>query len=137
MALRFPLLDSLGLVGALRYQAKRLGGKEGPSIAVSAPPDLPALPAAVEEAALAIASEAMTNVVRHAHASHCTVSITINQALEVRVVDDGCGIAAAPPLGIGLSSMHQRAADLGGSVRVNPLPAGGTEVLASLPLVAP
>ncbi len=137
MALRSPLLDSLGLVGALRYQAKRFGVEEGPSIAVSAPPDLPALPAAVEETALAIASEAMTNVAKHAHASHCTVSITINEALEVRVIDNGCGIAAAPPIGIGLHSMHQRAADLGGSVRVSPLSAGGTKVLASLPLVAP
>jgi len=137
MALRSPLLDSLGLVGALRYQAKRLDAEKRPNITVTTPPNLPALPAAVEEAALAIASEAMTNVVRHAHARRCTVSITINETLEVRVVDDGCGIAAAPPTGIGLHSMRQRAVDLGGSVRVSPLRAGGTEVLASLPLTPP
>jgi signal transduction histidine kinase len=137
MALWFPLLDSLGLVGALRYQATRLSLGEGPDITVTAPPDLSALPAAVEEAALAIASEAMTNAAKHAWARHCDVSITISDVLQLGVVDDGRGIAEGAPTGIGLHSMRKRVADLGGSIRIGRIPTGGTEVWVSLPLTSP
>lgn len=139
LALRFPLLDSLGFVGALRYQMKRFDGHKGLHVSLNVPPDLPTLPAAVEEAALAIVSEAITNVVRHADAKHCTVTIKIKMSdiLDVVVVDDGCGISSSHTTGIGLNSMRQRATDLRGSFRIHPLAGGGTEVSATLPLTAP
>ena len=136
-ALRSPLLDSLGFVGALRYQAERLGAAGRLAITVTSPPDLPGLPAAVEEAGLAIVSEAMTNVARHANAQHCQVSITLNDSLEVLVVDDGCGLPPEAPRGIGVRSMRRRATDLGGSCHIGPHPAGGTQVHVSLPLAPP
>jgi signal transduction histidine kinase len=58
-------------------------------------------------------------------------------ALEVAVTDDGVGLwapAAARHAGVGLASMRERAAELGGIVLIEPLPTGGTRVLARLPL---
>ncbi len=75
--LRPPALDELGLVGALREQAARLSaGGDGLSVTVEAP-DLPPLPAAVEVAAYRIATEALTNVSRHAGAHRCLVELTL------------------------------------------------------------
>jgi signal transduction histidine kinase len=136
--LRPPSLDQLGLVGALRDHASRLtgGGTAGPGVAVElrVPGELPPLPAAVEVAAYRIAQEAMTNVVRHAAARACTVELSLNGGLELVVRDDGCGIAAAPGAGVGLASMRERAAELGGSCSIGPADGGGTCVRACLPL---
>src|SRR3712207_5733339 len=91
--LRPPALDDLGLLGALRETAEQYSAK-GLSVSVEAPEKTPPLSAAVEVAAYRIAQEALTNVVRHAEASTCTVSLSIDEGsavcLEVR--DDGCGI---------------------------------------------
>ncbi len=146
VALRSPLLDSLGLIGALRHQAARLGDRDGLRIDVEAAVDLGPnrpMPAAVEEVLLAIASEAMTNAVRHAAAHRCTVSLTIgtSEDLDVvvmSVVDDGRGIgspsSSGSGTGIGLGSMRHRAAEIGGSCWIGHRTAGGTEVRAVLPL---
>jgi two-component system, NarL family, sensor kinase len=92
-------------------------------------------------AAYRIAQEALTNVSRHAGAHACTVSLTIDEpsTLRLEVRDDGIGIAgkrASAPAhaGVGLTSMRERASELGGSFLVEPLPEGGTLVHARLPL---
>lgn len=137
--LRPPALDDVGLVGALRQQAAQLAGP-GLTVEVDAPADLPVLPAAVEVAAYRIVSEALTNVMRHAHAGTCTVRLfvdpegTATRALRVEVVDDGTGIASDTPAGVGLVSLRERAAELGGTCSVTPAPSGGTRVCARLPL---
>lgn len=134
-ALRPPALDELGLLPALREHAARLGGT-GLAVAVRAPDSIPALPAAVEVAAYRITLEALTNVTRHAAARTCTVSLSVNGALEMRVEDDGRGLPEDLRAGIGLASMRERAAELGGAVRVGPRGRGlpGTRVSARLPL---
>ena len=138
--LRPPALDDLGFLGALRETAEELGAK-GLSVSVEAPEKLPPLSAAVEVAAYRIAQEALTNVVRHAAADACTVSLAIDEGsvlcLEVR--DDGRGIPglrenSPTRAGVGLTSMRERATELGGSLVVEPLPEGGTSVRARLPL---
>jgi signal transduction histidine kinase len=143
--LRPPALDDLGLVAALRTLAARYdqGGRPGLRITVEAP-DFPSpLPAAVEVAAYRICQEALTNVVRHAGARHCTVRLVLpdacgpRAALVVEVRDDGRGLAADRRAGVGLASMHERAAELGGTCLIEPVPTGGTRVLATLPLPAP
>jgi signal transduction histidine kinase len=133
VALRSPLLDSLGLVGALRYQAQRLSTRGAFTIVINAPDELSSLPAAVEEATLAIASEAMTNAARHAGARECVVTVALHDGLEVIVSDDGRGIVGDPAIGIGLRSMRQRADEIGGMCEVRSAPGMGTTVRAIFP----
>jgi signal transduction histidine kinase len=135
--LRPPALDQLGLVPALREQATKLAGSgDGfacPEVSLVAPASLPPLPAAVEVAAYRIVLEALTNVARHAGAHRCAVYLAVNGALELEVVDDGVGLAGAKA-GVGLTTMRERAEELGGALVVEPAAGGGTRVLARLPL---
>jgi two-component system, NarL family, sensor kinase len=139
--LRPPTLDELGLVAAVREQAARLGvsgnglgGTPGPRVNVEVPGDLPSLPAAVEVAAYRIALEALTNVSRHAEAARCTIRISVNGSLELEVSDDGRGVDPASGAGVGLTSMRERAEELGGELSVTPAEGGGTVVRARLPV---
>ena len=134
--LRPLALDELGLVSAIREQAIGVdrAGMPGPEVVVDNGLELPRLPAAVEVAAYRIATEAITNAVRHAGARHCHVRITADTALEVEVTDDGHGWAGQLIPGVGIRSMRERAADLGGTLTIEPVPGGGTSVLARLPL---
>lgn len=133
-ALRPPALDELGLAGALHEGAARQS-RNGLYISVQAPAEPAVLPAAVEVAAYRIAQEALHNVVRHAQASRCTVSLRIErEMLWVEVTDNGCGVPPDGRSGVGLQSMRERAAELNGSCQVDALPGGGTRVLAGLPL---
>jgi two-component system NarL family sensor kinase len=129
--LRPPVLDEMGLVGAIREHATRLGGT---TVAVPAP--LPPLPAAVEVAAYRIAVEAMTNASRHAPGAAIEVSLSVNGRLELRVADAGTGLPPGFRAGVGLRSMRERAAELGGECVLDPRDPHGTVVRASLPLEA-
>ena len=138
-ALRPPALDDLGLLGAIR-EITAQHGANGLNVSIEAPERLPDLPAAVEVAAYRIAQEALTNVARHAAASECVVRLALDEAegvLRLEIEDDGRGLPAGSKRGVGLSSMSERAAELGGSCVVEPLPEGGTRVRASLPCVRP
>jgi signal transduction histidine kinase len=148
--LRPPALDDLGLVGAIRQQAEIHGfvacegfsgdarGEDEPVFfSIEAPEGLPSLPAAVEVAAYRTVQEALTNVARHAHATSCRVRISVDRArsvLELEVTDDGVGMPEGRRAGVGLSSMRERAEELGGTCDVDPNPHGGTRVLARVPL---
>jgi signal transduction histidine kinase len=134
--LRPPALDELGLVGALQRLADTVGSDGGgPRITVDVPGELPPLPAAGEVAAYRIVQEALTNVVRHAGAAACTVRLTADsEVLVVEVADDGSGLPAGLVAGVGLASMRERAAEMGGTCVVDDAPGGGTRVVARLPL---
>jgi signal transduction histidine kinase len=96
----------------------------------------------VEVATYRICQEALTNVVRHAAARQCSLRLARTDtdgrdaALVVEIRDDGRGLAAEQRAGVGLASMRERAAELGGRCLIEPVPAGGTRVLAMLPLAA-
>jgi len=133
--LRPPALDDLGLVESLRRLAERYGFEgEQLRVLVEAPEDLPNLPAAVEVAVYRITQEALTNVVRHARAHSCVVQLAVYEDVVLEIVDDGVGIPAQRSAGVGLSSMRERASELGGSCVVQPTREGGTQVLVRLPL---
>jgi signal transduction histidine kinase len=134
-ALRPPALDALGLMGALRSQATH-HDHGGLRIGAEGPEELPALTAAVEVAAYRIALEALTNVVRHADARNCTIRLMLDEeagTLSLEVEDDGRGIGEDPRTGVGMSSMRERAEELGGSYSIEAAPSGGTRVRAFLP----
>lgn len=137
--LRPPALDEFGLARAIEQSMVSLSAvgsdDAGPVVDYRVEGDLEGLPAAVEVAAFYIAREAVTNAVRHADASRCSVRLTIaGSELELAVTDDGRGLAPARGLGLGLHSMRERATELGGSCRCEPLGKGGTRVIASLPI---
>ncbi len=137
--LRPPALDELGLVGAIREYVAQLGNEEqAPNtslkLTVEAPEVLPHLPAAVEVAAYRIVQEAVTNVIRHAHAHSCCVCFQVQDSLKIEVSDDGKGIEEADRSGIGLTSMRERAEELGGTFTINKASPYGTQITACLPL---
>jgi signal transduction histidine kinase len=138
--LRPPTLDELGLAGAIREAAAQYRTARSQAnapdlrISVDAPERLGHLPAAVEVAAYRIAQEALTNVVRHASAGSCLVRLSLDGALKLEITDDGIGIPPDHPAGVGLASMRERAIELGGKCEILLPPAGGTSVLARLPL---
>jgi signal transduction histidine kinase len=93
------------------------------------------LPPVVEIAAYRIATEALTNVARHAGVHTARVLLTTSrEALVLTVTDDGrWADEEAASAGTGLRSMRERADELDGSLSIAALPEGGTEVRAVLP----
>jgi len=135
--LRPPALDELGFVGALQQRTDQMSYRaDGGPVQVSlvAPDDTLALPAAVEVAAYRIATEALTNVVRHSKASHAELKLSCGDRFELQVLDDGApnGTWCA---GVGLRAMHERTDELGGRFEAGPSATGG-RVFASFPLDA-
>jgi len=129
--LRPPALDQLGLAGALREQLSAYGSGE---LQVG---ELPPLPAAVEVGAYRIAGEAVANALRHSGAHRCVVRVEVEEGwLVVEVVDDGRGLAPDALPGVGLTSMRERAAEVGGRFEVGLGPHGGTLLRARLPRAA-
>ncbi len=133
--LRPPALDDLGLAASLRLLAERYAG---PNLAVACdmPPSLPPLPAAVEVATYRISAEALTNIVRHSAASNCRLTLHLADQLHLEIDDNGRGLPAGTPLGVGLLSMRERAAELGGTCRIDSIPGGGTKISVRLPLTS-
>jgi signal transduction histidine kinase len=131
--LRPPALDDLGLIDAIR---EHLGQYEQTGLCgvIEAPSPFPALPAAVEVAIYYIVAEALTNVARHARARTCRVTIAVGQRVEIAISDDGQGMPAQRHAGVGLASMRERAAELGGTCVVHSPNGCGTLVTAMLPL---
>jgi signal transduction histidine kinase len=129
--LRPPILDDLGLAAAIRAHADHLA----PLNVELDLPDLPIrLSAAAELAVYRIATEALTNVARHAHASSCRVALRDDRGDTVlEVSDDGCGLDPRADPGVGLHSMHERAAELGGQVVLSRASLGGLAVAVRLP----
>jgi signal transduction histidine kinase len=91
------------------------------------------LPPEIEASAYFIVAEAVTNVVKHSGAARAQVTAAIDEGtLSVEVRDDGIG--GADPEGHGLLGLGDRAAALGGRLRIDSPPGGGTVLAAELPM---
>lgn len=130
--LRPPLLDDMGLVGAI----KSLDLAEAPiRLAVRAPEPMPSLSAAVEVAVFRIAKEALQNARLHGKAETCVISISVESGqLDLTIIDDGRGLSAGFTPGIGLASMNERAAELGGTFVIQAHQGVGTRIQVNLPI---
>jgi signal transduction histidine kinase len=139
--LRPPALDDLGLTAAVVELAHRVTDHGGCVVDVSVVPagqELPRLSAAVEVAAYRVAQEALTNVVRHSGATSCRIDLAPEpEWLWLRVRDNGSGVVAPRPGGLGLASMHERASEVGGRLDLHAVPGVGTTVAVRLPLARP
>jgi len=136
-ALRPPLLDQHGLVGALRRSLDRHDGASVvPRVLFTSDP-IPPLGDSTELALFRIAEEAVLNARRHADAQRVDLSLRCTDGdivLEIR--DDGAGLPASGHQGVGMRAMAERAAEIGGRMEVTSRPGGGTVITARLPGIA-
>ena len=148
--LRPPALDELGLIDALRGRTAQhqssvvaltnIGLEDNspsPQICLEAPDSLPPLPAAVEVAVYRIVEEALANVAHHAQAKNCFIQLVLeNAGIQIEIRDDGIGLPEVYRPGIGLISMRERAAELGGNWTIQSEPGKGVQVRAWLPILS-
>ncbi len=137
--LRPTVLDDIGLVAALTRLASDVTVRCGMRIVLAVPPDDEhRLPPEIETVVYRVVQEALTNVVRHAEASCATVSLDHDRAdgrVMVAVSDDGRGflVGAVDARCLGLAGMHERAALVGGDVRITTAAGAGTTVVLEVP----
>jgi signal transduction histidine kinase len=133
-----PLTDTPGgLVGALNDLKLRLGGPPGPSLDLEIDPNCTiALASESCHHLYRIAQEAATNAIKHARATRVTIRLKADdRALRLEVTDDGCGITErrAERKGLGVHTMHDRAASIGGTLQLFANPGAGTTVVCEVP----
>lgn len=135
--LRPGILDDLGLVAAIEWQANEFQARTGIACAVSASVEEPALSDEAKTALFRIYQETLTNVLRHARAKRVEVALArVNGRLRLQVKDDGKGIPAdevTSARSLGLLGMRERAALLGGEFQITGEPNEGTVVTVTIP----
>jgi signal transduction histidine kinase len=138
--LRPGALAEEGLVAALRKQGAALSARELVTIAVHGPEQRLELAAGVEEHLYRIVSEALHNVVKHAHAGSAAVTVVAQASvLRLTVSDDRAGFDPKVKRAghLGLSTMAQRAEAIGAELTISSEPNSGTIVEVSLPRTRP
>jgi signal transduction histidine kinase len=136
--LRPAALETDGLVGSVRKHADLLQRAHGLALRVSGDEDGATLDPEVERHLFRVIQEALSNVVRHASASAATVSLDVTpEAVAVVVEDDGVGFdpeeRTIASRRLGLTSMRERMAAVGGELEVTSAPGKGTTVRATVP----
>ena len=130
-----PVLTDGGLVAAVEARAGRL--TLGVTVRADDSTRARRFGPEVEAAAYFVACEALTNVVKHAHASQADVSVTTEDGvLRLQVRDDGRGINGSGAHGHGLTNLRDRVEALGGQLRIDGPASGGTRLDAALPIGA-
>jgi signal transduction histidine kinase len=113
-------------------------GRAGLPVRVHVDGDAFALPPAIDLSAYRIVQEALTNALKHAHATHADVTLRYRaDELRVEVADDGSGASKSDGLGHGLVGMRERVKIYGGEMSAGTAPAGGFVLSARLPIQAP
>lgn len=133
--LRPESLEQEGLVAALEKQAAALRARHGLTVetTLSVEPDRPI---EIKQALYRIAQEALQNMLKHAHAKRVDLRLEDGPAgLILEVCDDGVGFDPSHsfPGHLGLRSMRERMAGLGGSLTIESAPGSGTCVRALMP----
>jgi two-component system sensor histidine kinase UhpB len=133
--LRPELLEHLGLVSALKSLATSFTERAGLELEWDFALELPSLTPEVELAVYRIAQESLTNVARHAEASHVWLSLQPGRdTIILRVVDNGRGLNGRPGSGGGgLRGMRERAVLAGAALAIKEAKTGGVEVRLEAP----
>jgi signal transduction histidine kinase len=135
--LRPEMLDDMGLVAAVGWQAKDFQKRTGIRCRVKLPPETTKLDIDVSTTAFRIFQEILTNVARHSRATRVDIDLEVGEErLRLEVADNGVGIGQSELDGkksLGLLGMHERALLFGGEVNISGAPGHGTRVAVTIP----
>lgn len=135
LLLRPSMLDDLGLIPALEWQAREVSRRSGIKVKVLAEKVPDSLPDAVRTCVYRVVQETLHNVSRHSGARSATVTVRQTDAsLELSVEDDGHGFDPGRTRGLGLLGMEERVKQLGGHLEIQSQPGKGTALRVTLPV---
>jgi signal transduction histidine kinase len=136
--LRPGLLDDLGLIAAIEWQAKDFQRHTGIVCEVLAEPEEMNINSEISTAMFRIFQETLTNITRHSGATRVTVNLTqANDVLKLQVHDNGRGITAEEinnPKSFGLIGIRERAQYWHGTIEINGKPGAGTTIIVQFPM---
>jgi len=137
--LRPPVLDEYGLLAALRWYGEQFSERTGVATAIRGDDRMQRLSSSKEIALFRIAQEALTNVAKHARASHVTVTLErVDEKTVMSLADDGVGFdnrgypSQGKPTSWGLITIRERAEAIGGQVKIESEPGKGTRIIVEL-----
>ncbi|HLK22372.1 MAG TPA: ATP-binding protein [Bryobacteraceae bacterium] len=135
LLLRPSMLDDLGLIPALEWQAREVSRRSGIKVEVKAENVADSLPDEMRTCIYRVVQEALQNVSRHSSAKSALVTVRQNRdSLELSVEDDGSGFDPAKTRGLGMLGMEERVRQLGGHLDVSSTPGKGTVLRVTLPV---
>ena len=137
LLLRPSMLDDLGLVPALEWQAREVFKRTGLRVQVTADENASELPDEHKTCIYRVVQEALHNCARHAQARNVTVEVHRQPSqIVLTVEDDGRGFDSRRVRGLGLVGMEERVHHLGGALRLKSKPGSGTTIAVVLPLAS-
>jgi signal transduction histidine kinase len=134
LLLRPSMLDDLGLIPALKWQARESSKRTSMDVSVATELDSDDLPDEYKTCIYRVVQEALHNCERHSYAK--TVRIRVQQEpgrLVLKIQDDGQGFDIAQMKGLGLLGIQERVAQLGGRVNIHSKPGNGTILAVEWP----
>ena len=135
LLLRPPMLDDLGLVPALEWQAREISRRSDMEVEVHSENVSETLGDETKVTVYRLVQEALNNAATHACAKNAKVTIAQNpDKIMVEIVDDGHGFDPGRQRGMGILGMEERVRRLGGTLRIESAPGKGATVEAELPL---
>jgi signal transduction histidine kinase len=135
LLLRPSMLDDLGLIAALKWQAREVSKRTPMEVSVAADLDSDDLPDEYKTCIYRVVQEALHNCASHSAAS--MVRIRVHQELDhlaLSIQDDGRGFSPDQVKGLGLLGIQERVTNLGGSCRIHSTPGSGTIISIELPV---
>jgi signal transduction histidine kinase len=135
LLLRPPMLDDLGLIPALEWQARETSRRSDMEVEVHASGLPDSLSDRVRVGIYRLAQEALQNAARHAHAKNAKVIVKGEpDKVEIEISDDGIGFQPERTRGMGILGMEERVRQLDGTIELRSAPGRGTTVYVVLPL---
>ncbi len=135
LLLRPSMLDDIGLLPALRWQAREVTRRTGLRVDVAADSEFTDLPDEHKTCVFRVVQEALHNCSRHAHAGVCRVTLRQDpDGLRLAIQDDGQGFDLSHDRGLGLLGIQERVARIGGSMQIDSAQGKGTLLAIKLPV---
>ncbi len=132
-----PMLEELGLAGALVDYARGFAKRSGLHVEVDTDNYTGRLPHEIELTLFRVAQESLTNVLRHSGSPSVVLRLDRDETeVRLEIQDSGRGLPSQAPSGVGLRGMRERLRQIGGQLDIESEPAG-TTVLASVSLAVP